>query len=54
MEAQVKKGKIKSIGLSNFTETQILNVLNNSEIKPSNLQVNNHPYITTTDNHKKN
>lgn len=39
MEKQVKAGRAKSIGLSNFNESQIQNILNNSEIKPSNLQV---------------
>lgn len=40
MEAQVKAGRARSIGLSNFNESQILRVLNHAEIKPSNLQVN--------------
>lgn len=39
MEAQVKAGRARSIGLSNFNDSQILNVYNNAEIKPSNLQV---------------
>lgn len=39
MEKQEKNGLAKSIGLSNFNESQILNVYNNAEIKPSNLQV---------------
>lgn len=39
MERQVKAGRTKSIGLSNFNQSQIENILNNSEIKPSNLQV---------------
>ena len=39
MEKQVKAGRTKSIGLSNFNESQIQNILNNSEIKPANLQV---------------
>ena len=39
MEKQVKAGRAKSIGLSNFNQTQVLNVYNNAEIKPSNLQV---------------
>ena len=39
MEEQVKAGKTKSIGLSNFNKSQIENVLKNSDIKPSNLQV---------------
>lgn len=39
MEKQVKAGKLKSIGLSNFNKTQVLKVWHNSEIKPTNLQV---------------
>jgi alcohol dehydrogenase (NADP+) len=39
MENQVKKGRTRSIGLSNFNESQIQNIINSSEIKPSNLQV---------------
>ncbi|XP_008207232.1 aldo-keto reductase family 1 member A1 isoform X1 [Nasonia vitripennis] len=45
MEAQVENGLAKSIGLSNFTEAQILNIIENSEIKPSNLQVELHAYF---------
>lgn len=40
MEKQVKAGRAKSIGLSNFNEDQIMEVWKNAEIKPSNLQVN--------------
>lgn len=39
MEKQVRKGRTKSIGLSNFNEKQILNIWENAQIKPSNLQV---------------
>jgi alcohol dehydrogenase (NADP+) len=45
MEAQVKAGRTRSIGISNFNESQILNILNSAEIKPSNLQVCNVIYI---------
>ncbi|XP_011310114.1 alcohol dehydrogenase [NADP(+)]-like [Fopius arisanus] len=44
MEGQVKTGKVRSIGLSNFNEKQIDEIWNNSEIKPSNLQVELHAY----------
>ncbi|XP_058799853.1 aldo-keto reductase Mkms_1984-like isoform X2 [Phymastichus coffea] len=44
MEAQVKAGRAKSIGISNFNETQVLNVFDNAEIKPSNLQIELHVY----------
>lgn len=40
MEQQVKSGRAKSIGVSSFNESQLLNVYNHAEIKPSNLQVN--------------
>lgn len=39
MEKQVAKGRVKSIGLSNFNEAQILEVYKNAQIKPANLQV---------------
>ena len=40
MEKAVKSGKAKSIGVSNFNESQIQRILDVAEIKPSNLQVN--------------
>ncbi|XP_017891581.1 alcohol dehydrogenase [NADP(+)]-like isoform X2 [Ceratina calcarata] len=45
MEEQVKKGRTRSIGLSNFNEKQILEVWENAQIKPSNLQVELHAYL---------
>lgn len=39
LEKQVKAGRAKSIGLSNFNQSQVSNVYDNAEIKPSNLQV---------------
>ncbi|XP_058799848.1 aldo-keto reductase family 1 member A1 isoform X8 [Phymastichus coffea] len=45
MEKQVKAGRTKSIGLSNFNISQIQNILNNSEIKPSNIQIELHAYM---------
>ncbi|XP_014219297.1 1,5-anhydro-D-fructose reductase [Copidosoma floridanum] len=45
MEKQVKAGRAKSIGLSNFNISQIQNILNNSEIKPSNVQVELHAFM---------
>ncbi|XP_063977776.1 1,5-anhydro-D-fructose reductase-like [Diachasmimorpha longicaudata] len=44
MEQEVKKGKVRSIGLSNFNENQIDEIWNNAEIKPCNLQVELHAY----------
>lgn len=45
MEAFVKAGKIKSIGISNFNIEQIQNVLDNCEIKPTNNQIEVNPYL---------
>nr|XP_018899650.1 PREDICTED: alcohol dehydrogenase [NADP(+)] B-like isoform X1 [Bemisia tabaci] len=45
MEEQVTAGRVKSIGLSNFNQTQILNIYINAEIKPSNLQVEWHAFL---------
>ncbi|CAL7949647.1 unnamed protein product [Xylocopa violacea] len=45
MEEQVRKGRTKSIGLSNFNEKQVLNVWENAQIKPSNLQIELHAYL---------
>ncbi|OXU26253.1 hypothetical protein TSAR_006992 [Trichomalopsis sarcophagae] len=39
MEKQVKAGRVRSIGLSNFNKSQLLNVYDHAEIKPSNLQI---------------
>jgi len=39
MEKQVKLGRTRSIGLSNFNEEQIMAIWESAQIKPSNLQV---------------
>lgn len=44
MEKAVKEGKVKAIGLSNFTEEQVKKILDICEIKPTVLQVEAHPY----------
>lgn len=44
MEDSVKEGKVKSIGLSNFTEKQIQMIMSNGRIKPQNLQFECHAY----------
>lgn len=44
MEAAVKAGKVRSIGLSNFESDRLEQVLEAAEIKPSVLQVECHPY----------
>lgn len=42
MEKQVDAGLTKSIGVSNFNEEQIGRIVNNSRIKPANVQVEMH------------
>lgn len=44
MEKAYKGGKVRAIGLSNFTEEQIEEILNICEVKPSVLQTEVHPY----------
>lgn len=44
MEKAYKEGKVKSIGLSNFNEEQIKEILSICEVKPSVLQTEVHPY----------
>ena len=44
MEKAYKKGKVRAIGLSNFNEKQICEILNICEVKPSVLQTEVHPY----------
>lgn len=44
LERGYKEGKLKAIGISNFNEAEILDILNHAEIKPSLIQVEAHPY----------
>ncbi|CAH1797541.1 unnamed protein product, partial [Owenia fusiformis] len=44
LEELVDEGILKAIGLSNFNSVQIQDVIDNSRIKPTNLQVECHPY----------
>ena len=44
MEAAVKAGKVRAIGLSNFSVEQIKEILSICEIKPAILQTEVHPY----------
>lgn len=44
MEQAYKAGKVKAIGLSNFNEVQIREILNVCEVKPTILQTEVHPY----------
>ncbi|XP_050510198.1 1,5-anhydro-D-fructose reductase [Diabrotica virgifera virgifera] len=45
MEKQVEAGRTKTIGLSNFTVSQIENILKNCKIKPANNQVELHVFL---------
>jgi diketogulonate reductase-like aldo/keto reductase len=49
MERAVKAGKVKSIGLSNFSIDQIREVVSKTEIRPAVLQVEAHPYFQQAD-----
>ena len=44
MEKAYKEGKVRAIGLSNFTAAQIQEVLDICEVKPAVLQTEVHPY----------
>lgn len=45
-EALKEEGKVKNIGVSNFTISQLEDLLSNCKIEPSILQVEVHPYNT--------
>ena len=49
METALKEGKVKSIGISNFYDERLDNLLNNAEIKPAVTQVETHPYYPQTE-----
>lgn len=44
MEKAYKEGKVRAIGLSNFNESQIREILSICEVKPAVLQTEVHPY----------
>ena len=44
MEKAYKEGKVRAIGLSNFTAEQVKEILDKCEIKPAVLQTEVHPY----------
>lgn len=44
MEAAYKAGKVRAIGLSNFNQAQIEEILSICEVKPTVLQTELHPY----------
>ena len=45
MEKAYKEGKVKAIGLSNFTKEQIQEILDICEVNPTVLQTEVHPYF---------
>lgn len=45
MEDLVKKGKVRSIGVSNFTKEKIQDLWDQAEIKPAVNQIEAHPYL---------
>lgn len=49
MEKAYKEGKVKAIGLSNFTVEQIREILSICEVKPTILQTEVHPYHQETE-----
>ena len=48
LEAAYKAGKLRSIGISNFNESEIEDVLAHCEIAPALIQVECHPYFPQT------
>mgnify|MGYP002625455911 CR=1 FL=1 len=49
MERAVKAGKVRSLGISNFEEPQIREILDACEIVPAFMQVEAHPYYPQTE-----
>jgi len=49
LEKAYKQGKIRALGISNFSEAQIEKLLSVCEIKPSVIQVECHPYYPQHD-----
>ncbi|KAK2049487.1 aldo/keto reductase [Colletotrichum somersetense] len=49
MEALVKKGKVRTIGVSNFTRDKIEDLWKTAEIRPAVNQIEAHPYLQQPD-----
>jgi len=49
LESLVDDGKVKSLGVSNFTITKLRDLLSYARIKPAVLQVELHPYLPQTE-----
>ena len=45
LEKAYKEGKLKSIGISNFNEEEIQEILDKCDVKPALIQVESHPYF---------
>lgn len=48
LEQGYKEGKLRAIGISNFNEQEILDILKHAEIMPALIQVEAHPYYPQT------
>lgn len=48
MEKAYKEGKIKAIGISNFHDEKLRDILENAQIKPQVIQTEAHPYFPQT------
>ena len=53
IEKAVKEGKVRSIGLSNFSAEEVQEAIDTMEIKPQLVQVEAHPYYPQTEFKKK-
>ena len=49
IEKAVKEGKVRAIGLSNFTNEELQEAIDTMEIKPAVVQVEAHPYFPQTE-----
>lgn len=49
MEKAYKEGKVKALGLSNFPQEWLEEIIENAEIKPQMVQVEAHPYYPQTE-----
>ena len=48
MEEAYREGKVKALGVSNFPEEYLKEIIDNAEIKPQMVQVEAHPYFPQT------
>lgn len=49
MEKAYKEGKVRALGLSNFPQEKIAEVIDHAEIKPQLVTVECHPYFAQSD-----